>query len=258
MDHSPHEVPRGYSEPATPTSRIALGTIERKKTASRPVSRVLYGPGASLLRNVAAIHLRRTLLSAWCNLPGWLGRKLPGSELPRHPYSVLLPVGLAVPLPLPVARWALTPPFHPYPADFPVRRTNGRPEDRRGGLLSVALSLGSPPPAVNRHRVSMEPGLSSDAVFRHLRPRPPGQLAGRIKAFARQNTSLGRCLRAKDPSAARRSRLSCRSPASPWCNTPTRSGSCAWRHGRHCSAGWCRRCRRRRARAPWRDISCRT
>ena len=30
-----------------------------------------------------------------------------------------------------------------------------------GGLLSVALSLGSPPPAINRHRVSMEPGLSS-------------------------------------------------------------------------------------------------
>lgn len=36
----------------------------------------------------------------------------------------------------------------------------------RGGLLSVALSLGSPPPAINRHRVSMEPGLSSPAAFR--------------------------------------------------------------------------------------------
>jgi len=31
----------------------------------------------------------------------------------------------------------------------------------RGGLLSVALSLGSPPPEVIRHRISMEPGLSS-------------------------------------------------------------------------------------------------
>ncbi len=30
-----------------------------------------------------------------------------------------------------------------------------------GGLFSVALSLGSPPPAVNRHRDIMEPGLSS-------------------------------------------------------------------------------------------------
>ena len=33
--------------------------------------------------------------------------------------------------------------------------------ERRGGLLSVALSLGSPPPDVIRHRCSMEPGLSS-------------------------------------------------------------------------------------------------
>src|SRR5690606_5370630 len=61
----------------------------------------------------------------------------------NRPYSVLLPVGFALPLLLPVARWALTPPFHPC-------------HGNRGGLLSVALSLGSPPPAINRHRVSME------------------------------------------------------------------------------------------------------
>jgi len=30
----------------------------------------------------------------------------------------------------------------------------------------VALSLGSPPPDVIRHRMSMEPGLSSPAAFR--------------------------------------------------------------------------------------------
>lgn len=30
-----------------------------------------------------------------------------------------------------------------------------------GGLLSVALSLGSPPPGVTRRHVSVEPGLSS-------------------------------------------------------------------------------------------------
>ena len=33
----------------------------------------------------------------------------------------------------------------------------------RGGLLSVALSLESPPPDVIRRRVSVEPGLSSPA-----------------------------------------------------------------------------------------------
>ena len=32
---------------------------------------------------------------------------------------------------------------------------------KHGGLLSVALSLGSPPPDVIRHRISVEPGLSS-------------------------------------------------------------------------------------------------
>ena len=32
-----------------------------------------------------------------------------------------------------------------------------------GGVFSVALSLGSPPPAVNRHRIPVEPGLSSTA-----------------------------------------------------------------------------------------------
>ncbi len=33
-----------------------------------------------------------------------------------------------------------------------------------GGLFSVALSLGSPPPAVSRHRIPVEPGLSSPAL----------------------------------------------------------------------------------------------
>ena len=39
-----------------------------------------------------------------------------------------------------------------------------------GGLLSVALSLGSPPPGVTRHRLSVEPGLSSSARLRKARP----------------------------------------------------------------------------------------
>ena len=43
-----------------------------------------------------------------------------------------------------------------------------------GGLLSVALSLGSPPPDVIRHRVSVEPGLSSP---RKSEGRPSGRLA---------------------------------------------------------------------------------
>ena len=41
-----------------------------------------------------------------------------------------------------------------------------RGKPRAGGLFSVALSLGSPPAAVSRHRVSMEPGLSSTGIAR--------------------------------------------------------------------------------------------
>ena len=74
---------------------------------------------------------------------------VPGCPARGHPYLVLLPVGFALPRLLPAARCALTAPFHPYPS----RRT--------GGLFSVALSLGLPPAAVSRHRVFVEPGLSS-------------------------------------------------------------------------------------------------
>ena len=123
---------------------------------------------AGVSPNVAAIPLGHALPHASRDLPGWPGRKRP--RLPaRHPYSVLLPVGFAMPPPLPAARCALTAPFHPYPAasrafaDMPQRR------DRwLGGILSAALSLGSPPPDVIRHRLSLEPGLSSQDAFRHL------------------------------------------------------------------------------------------
>ena len=71
-----------------------------------------------------------------------------------RPYSVLLPVWFAMPFPLPDPRCALTAPFHPCL----IRRG--------GGSFSVALSLGLPPPDVIRHRMSMEPGLSSPATFR--------------------------------------------------------------------------------------------
>ena len=47
-----------------------------------------------------------------------------------------------------------------------------------GGLFSVALSLGSPPPVVNRHRVSVEPGLSS-----------PSRLPGKVQPSSRLTCS---------------------------------------------------------------------
>src|SRR6185437_15362149 len=55
--------------------------------------------------------------------PEWrIRRRISGKKNParRHSYSALLPVGFAVPRMLPPARWALTPPFHPYfPSLYP-------------------------------------------------------------------------------------------------------------------------------------------
>src|ERR1700724_3041980 len=105
-----------------------------------------------------AIHLGRSSPSASRAGPE-RGRGSPARR--REPslfaacrsYLVLLPVGFSLPPPLPAARCALTAPFHPC-------RPPGVPR-RVGGVLSVALSLGSPPPGVTRHRTSVEPGLSS-------------------------------------------------------------------------------------------------
>ncbi len=74
---------------------------------------------------------------------------MPEGTLARDPYLALLPVGLAMPPLLPAARWALTPPFHPYPSR------------KKGGLFSVALSVGLPRPGITRHRFLLESGLSS-------------------------------------------------------------------------------------------------
>src|SRR5580700_1902842 len=55
---------------------------------------------------------------------------------------------------------------------LPPARPRQGPGRSGGGLLSVALSLGLPPPEVIRRRVSMEPGLSSARARR-----PSGRLA---------------------------------------------------------------------------------
>ena len=126
---------------------------QEERSARRPVSRVL-----SPLSQEMTIPLGRPLPDASRDLPGRRPENLPGRFLRPacRPYSVLLPVGFAVPPPLPGARCALTAPFHPYPpSHVACARASA------GGLLSVALSLGSPPPGVARHRVSVEPGLSS-------------------------------------------------------------------------------------------------
>jgi hypothetical protein len=89
-----------------------------------------------------------------------------------RPYSVLHPVGFTLPPLLPRARCALAAPFRPCPRDRPAHACRSC----AGGLFSVALSLGSPPPAVSRHRIPVEPGLSSaNASPRAAAVQPSGE-----------------------------------------------------------------------------------
>jgi len=108
----------------------------------KPISRVLYrlrGDGHSSGTYVAA-RLEQPTRAAG------LEADLNGHSRPRRPYLVLLPVGFTVPRPLPARAVRSYRTLSPLPC-FAVR---GRL--REGGLLSVALSLGSPPPEVIRHR----------------------------------------------------------------------------------------------------------
>jgi hypothetical protein len=58
-----------------------------------------------------------------------------------------------------------------------------------GGLFSVALSLGLPRPAVSRHRVPVEPGLSSARWGRAAAVRPSGGNGDGIARMAGQGVS---------------------------------------------------------------------
>jgi len=105
-----------------------------------------------------------------CVLPH-TSRDRPGRRSERQitcrPYLVLLPVGLAMPPLLPEARCALTAPFQPCRGFRPV-----------GGVISVALSLGSPPADVIRHRVLRGARTFLPATFSELRRAGHNSLPG--------------------------------------------------------------------------------
>ena len=121
---------------------------------------------------MTAIHLARPLPATSSNLPGHRCRIAPVARGDACPYMVLLRMGFTMPVPLPVRRCALTAPFHP------CRRSVAG----AGGLFSVALSLGSPPPGVTRHPDPVEPGLSSPRTARSraaaVRPSDSGRSIG--------------------------------------------------------------------------------
>ena len=154
--------------------------ISESESASRPVSRVLYGATHEAARAMA-IPLGRLSPAASSNQPGRRPGKRPGRvAAPCRPYSVLLPAGLAMPLPLPAARCALTAPFHPYPTPrrkavcFLWRFPWGCPRRTLSGAVSpwspdFPLPEGSGHPAdwQGRHRLRATKGQTETAVGRY-------------------------------------------------------------------------------------------
>ena len=135
-----HELaPRATRPPAVGAETVGFAGRARQKRGSRPISRVL---------SRATIHLGRTSPYASSDLPG-----SPCGPQERAPWLARFPMwscsrwGLPCRRVLPPARCALTAPFHPYlPAEADI-----------GGLLSVALSVGSRPPGVTWHLALWSP-----------------------------------------------------------------------------------------------------
>jgi hypothetical protein len=140
--------------------------LEQDQPACKPGS-VWHG---SKLPHVTAIHLGRRLPGASSNLPG---RPDPDTGPGHHR---LRADARAVPIRF-CSRWGLPCRFRcrKRGALLPHRFTLTSSLAGRGGLFSVALSLRSgracarfPPPDVIRHRMSMEPGLSSQGYLSAL------------------------------------------------------------------------------------------
>ena len=106
---------------------------ERKRWRSRPISRVLSW---TVIPLGASSPIRSS------NLPG------PDAGRVMRSLFGLAPGGVCRAGPLPDSRCALTAPFHPCHA---------LPEEPFGGLLSVALSVGSRRPGVTWHRALWSP-----------------------------------------------------------------------------------------------------
>ena len=143
---------------------LTIGPARRGKTRigwiRRPVSRVLCRP----LRDAAIIPLDRPLRDGSRDLPGSLSRRRPCLLRDAGSLFGLAPGGAchaALVTKVPVRSYRT---LSPLPCVALAKQ---------GGLLSVALSLGSPPVGVTHRHVVVEPGLSSTSL---RRPRPPGRL----------------------------------------------------------------------------------
>ena len=101
----PYRTPSRRMIPIHPTSPHGSGREE----ARRSISRVLYHRGGD-------DHSSGPTIAGWFSRPTRTsGAVNPATEAARRPYLVLLQARFTLPSSLPKTRWALTPPFHPYP-----------------------------------------------------------------------------------------------------------------------------------------------
>ncbi len=146
-----------------------------RKIASWPVSRVLYGSGPRAGTWQPFIWDRTRARPLATHPDDRPGNGLNGLRRSRHPYSVLLPVGFAVPSMLPCPRWALTPPFHPC-----LRKR--RRSALCGTFPGVAPAGRYPAPCFRGARTFLPP-----RPFGACGERLPGQLALRSLAKAQSH-----------------------------------------------------------------------
>ena len=106
------------------------------------------------------------------------------------PYLVLLRVGFTLPPVSPPARCALTAPFHPYLASSRILSARAR-----GGLFSVALSVGSRPPGVTWHPALWSPDFPPPRIeTATARSTPaPHSVTCEHRVSRRRGQSRGRC-----------------------------------------------------------------
>ncbi len=146
-----------------PTTVCTSVGRRRWPARSRNIQTV-YKPGSvHALRRWTAIPLGPALRRASRDQPGRRNGNVPGSI--RFRTNPAAPIRSC-------SRWGLPcrPCHQGRGALLPHRFTLTFGACASGGLFSVALSLGSPPPAVSRHRIPVEPGLSSTSAKRRQRP----------------------------------------------------------------------------------------
>ena len=161
------------TEVGVPFVRIALSAL-LLPPACKPGSVGSFavdcsGPGRSFLSECGHPHP-----------PAAYPQRLGRGGRPLAAYSALLRLGFTLPPPLPEARWALTPPFHPYlsPAEPGHRRCVFCGTVRHGAVSSAA-------PRRYLATCPRSPDFPRTRPEGHVRDRPAGGTGGNLTARRR-------------------------------------------------------------------------